>query len=104
MFVMCSPHSSQSVYMWLSGLLTPDVVQKPDQAGLQSLVGPVGAQMQAAGTLTEGKRTAAFNHIKVVAESLQALSWVVYSGPSCGACLSLPLCPKLLTTESALLE
>ena len=35
--------------------------------------------------LTEGRRSSAFNHCKAVAESLQGLSWVVYTGPSSGA-------------------
>ena len=60
------------------------VLQKPEAAELQALVAPVGASMQAAQALTEGRRGAAFNHYKAAAEALQALSWVVYSGPSCG--------------------
>ena len=59
-------------------------LQQPDQAGLQSLVAPVAQQMAAAAKLTEGRRMAAFNHAKVTAEALQALSWVAYTGPSCG--------------------
>lgn len=62
-----------------------DVVQKPDNASLQKLIAPVGAQLQAATELSEGRRSAAFNHLKAVAEALQALSWVVYSGPNSGA-------------------
>ncbi|KAK9819752.1 hypothetical protein WJX72_001921 [[Myrmecia] bisecta] len=62
--------------------------QKPDMGGLQAVVAPVVEQMAAANALTEGRRTAAFNHFKVVAEALHALSWLVYSGPGCG--MSLP--------------
>lgn len=56
---------------------------KPDQGGLQQLVGPVGEQMSAAGALAEG-RGPAFHHCKAVAEALGGLSWVLYSGPACG--------------------
>jgi len=57
---------------------------RPDQGGLQQLVGPVGEQMGQANALTEGRRSTAFHHCKAVAEALGGLSWVVYSGPSCG--------------------
>ena len=40
--------------------------------------------MQAANALLEGRRSAAFNHQKTVADSLHALSWMVYTGPGCG--------------------
>lgn len=59
-------------------------IQKPDEAGLSSVVAPVGAAMQAANTLAENRRSQYFNHNKAVAESLQSLSWVIYSGPSSG--------------------
>ncbi len=59
-------------------------VQRPDAAGLQQLVAPVGASLQAAQALTEGRRGPAFNHYKAAADALQSLSWVVYTGPNCG--------------------
>ncbi|KAG6542898.1 hypothetical protein Mapa_015802 [Marchantia paleacea] len=62
--------------------------KEPNSAGLQNLVKPLGEAIQKAHSLTEGKRTDAFNHQKVVAESLATLSWVVYTGKDCG--LSLP--------------
>ncbi|CAL8460663.1 g193 [Coccomyxa elongata] len=58
--------------------------KKPDMGGLQKLVEPVGIEISAADKLTQGRRSAAFNYSKAVAEALPALSWVVYSGPSCG--------------------
>ena len=59
--------------------------QRPGDTGqLQALVQPVGAQIAAAEQLTQGRRSAGFNYVKAVAEALPALSWVVYSGPSCG--------------------
>ena len=45
---------------------------------------PVGASLQAAQALTEGRRGPAFNHYKAAADALQSLSWVVYTGPNCG--------------------
>ena len=62
----------------------PLPIQRPDAAGLQQLVAPVGASLQAAQSLTEGRRGAAFNHYKAAADALQSLSWVVYTGPNCG--------------------
>ena len=41
--------------------------------------------MQAAMGLTEGRRGGTFNHYKTAADALQGLSWVLYSGPACGA-------------------
>lgn len=58
--------------------------KQPDMGGLQKLVEPVGVEISAADKLTQGRRSAAFNYCKAVAEALPALSWVVYSGPSCG--------------------
>lgn len=52
---------------------------------MQQLVSPVGASLQAAQALTEGRRGPAFNHYKAAADALQSLSWVVYTGPNCGA-------------------
>ncbi|KAK9822160.1 hypothetical protein WJX81_002108 [Elliptochloris bilobata] len=58
--------------------------QKPDQAGLQALLAPVAAQIDAADMLTGSRRGAAFNHFKAVADVLPALAWVAYTGSSCG--------------------
>ncbi|GJP53057.1 hypothetical protein CLOM_g12195 [Closterium sp. NIES-68] len=62
--------------------------KKPDASALPKLLEPLAAAMAAAGKLAEGKRTDAYNHVKAVAESVAALSWVAYSGKDCG--LSLP--------------
>ncbi|CAM6099043.1 unnamed protein product [Calypogeia fissa] len=62
--------------------------KKPDVAELQNLFGPLGEAITKANKLTEGKRTDAYNHQKVVAESLTTLTWVAYTGKDCG--LSLP--------------
>ena len=63
--------------------------QKPDQAALSQLVGPVGEKMEAAQSLTEGRRTEAFNHYKAVAEGLQvggegSTACIVVLNPRCG--------------------
>ncbi|CAI5519329.1 unnamed protein product [Closterium sp. Naga37s-1] len=62
--------------------------KKPDTSALPKLLEPLGAAMAAASKLTEGKRTDAYNHVKAVAESVAALTWVAYSGKDCG--MSLP--------------
>lgn len=62
--------------------------KKPTPNELPALVAPVAEHMQAATALIEGRRSTVFNHQKAVAESLHALSWMVYTGPNCG--LSLP--------------
>lgn len=60
------------------------LLQKPTPNELPILVAPVAEHMQAATAMTEGRRSTVFNHQKVVAESLHALSWMVYTGPNCG--------------------
>ncbi|GAQ84855.1 Adenylate cyclase-associated protein [Klebsormidium nitens] len=60
----------------------------PTPAEMQALVSPVGEVMMKAGSLTEGKRTDEFQHLKAVADSLQALTWVLYAGKESG--MSLP--------------
>lgn len=65
------------------------LVQKPTPNELPALVAPVAEHMQAATALIEGRRSAVFNHQKAVAESLHALSWMVYTGPNCGMVHSL---------------
>ena len=73
------------------GLIYPMcAMQKPYVSQLTTLVGPVAEQMQAATALTEGRRSAAFNHQKTVAEALHALTWLVYTGPGCGELLRAP--------------
>lgn len=77
--------------------------QQPDMGQLQGLVQPVGGQIAAADRLTQGRRSAAFNYAKAVAEALPALSWVVYSGPNCGAAPFFPCVeegPPSLCAES----
>ena len=59
-------------------------LQKPTANELPLLVAPVAEHMQAATALTEGRRSAVFNHQKTAAEALHALSWMVYTGPNCG--------------------
>lgn len=62
--------------------------KRPDPEALQKLVQPIADALTKAYSLTEGKRTDAFNHQKAVAESLLALLWVCYTGRDCG--MSLP--------------
>lgn len=67
------------------GLLTILIhMQRPDGTNMQKVVQPLGEALTKAHSLTEGKRSDAFNHQKAVAESLSALTWVCYSGKDCG--------------------
>lgn len=59
----------------------------PTAEQLQALLKPVGEEMAKAQDLAFKHRSAA-NHCKTVAEALQGLAWVAYSGKGCG--LSLP--------------
>lgn len=56
-------------------------------AELQQLLQPVAQQMVAASALADNRRSAAFNQIKVVTEALHGLSWLAYTGHTCGECL-----------------
>lgn len=59
-------------------------LQCPLPSAMGPLLQPVSAPMAALGTLAEGRRSPAFNHIKALAESVHCLSWLAYTGPSCG--------------------
>eukprot|EP01018_Ginkgo_biloba_P002006 Gb_04306 [translate_table: standard] len=65
-----------------------NALKQPDLEGLTKIIQPLNESITKANTLTEGKRTDFFNHLKGIAESLTALVWVAYSGKDCG--LSLP--------------
>jgi len=65
-------------------LMIPIHMQRPDGTDMQKVVQPLGEALTKAHSLTEGKRSDAFNHQKAVAESLSALTWVCYSGKDCG--------------------
>eukprot|EP00250_Pteridium_aquilinum_P002137 c12340_g1_i1 orf=342-1844(-) len=58
--------------------------KQPDATELQKLLKPLGDAITKASALTDGKRTDSFNHLKVVAESLSALTWVAFTGKDCG--------------------
>ena len=60
-------------------------MQPPEPEKLQGLVGPVGQCLGEAQSLAEDRRSPALHQAKAAAEALQSLTWVVYSGPSCGA-------------------
>jgi hypothetical protein len=67
-----------------SCVVTPACPQQPDVAELQQLLQPVAQHMMDASAAAENRRSQAFNQVKVVAEALQGLSWLAYTGPSCG--------------------
>lgn len=57
---------------------------RPDAAGLQQLVAPVGNLMCKATALADDRQAKYPQHNKVAAEALTGLSWPAYSGPACG--------------------
>eukprot|EP00882_Tetradesmus_deserticola_P033880 GHRQ01038737.1.p1 GENE.GHRQ01038737.1~~GHRQ01038737.1.p1 ORF type:complete len:184 (+),score=72.83 GHRQ01038737.1:148-699(+) len=65
-------------------LLVASNAKQPDTAQLQSVLAPVAEPMMAAGALADNRRSACFQQHKAAAEALQALSWLAYTGPSCG--------------------
>ncbi len=88
LLLTCHIQLTKLQYQWhrmshISNISTT-LLQKPTPNELPILVAPVAEHMQAATAITEGRRSTVFNHQKVVAESLHALSWMVYTGPNCG--------------------
>uniref|UniRef100_A0A383VPJ4 C-CAP/cofactor C-like domain-containing protein n=1 Tax=Tetradesmus obliquus TaxID=3088 RepID=A0A383VPJ4_TETOB len=65
-------------------LLVASKAKQPDTAQLQSVLAPVAEPMMAASSLADNRRSPCFQQNKVAAEALQALSWLAYTGPSCG--------------------
>ncbi|WIA37219.1 hypothetical protein OEZ86_014170 [Tetradesmus obliquus] len=65
-------------------LLVASKAKQPDTAQLQSVLAPVAEPMMAASALADNRRSPCFQQNKVAAEALQALSWLAYTGPSCG--------------------
>ncbi|XP_051132753.1 cyclase-associated protein 1-like [Andrographis paniculata] len=63
--------------------------QKPDTAGLVEFLKPLNDVIAKASTLTEGKRSDFFNHLRTGAESVNALVWIAYTGKNCG--MSMPV-------------
>eukprot|EP00798_Chlamydomonas_sp_ICE-L_P025915 gene25915-11591_t len=51
---------------------------------MRGLIAPVATELGAVAKLTEGRRGPSFNHFKSLSESLQAFSWLFYTGPNCG--------------------
>ncbi|KAK1414459.1 hypothetical protein QVD17_30203 [Tagetes erecta] len=63
--------------------------KKPDMVGLGEFLKPLNEKLMKAISLTEGRRSDFFNHLKAVAESLTALAWIAYTGKDCG--MSMPI-------------
>ncbi|KAB2635672.1 cyclase-associated protein 1 [Pyrus ussuriensis x Pyrus communis] len=63
--------------------------QKPDNAGLAEFLKPLNEAITKANSLTEGRRSDFFNHLKTAADSLSALAWIAYTGKECG--MSMPI-------------
>lgn len=63
--------------------------KKPDMVGLGEFLKPLNEKLMKAISMTEGRRSDFFNHVKAVAESLTALAWIAYVGKDCG--MSMPI-------------
>ncbi|KAL4555645.1 hypothetical protein LXL04_038270 [Taraxacum kok-saghyz] len=63
--------------------------QKPDAGGLAEFLKPLYDRLAEASTMSEGKRSDYFNHLKATSESLNALIWIAYAGKGCG--MSMPI-------------
>lgn len=66
-------------------------------SALQSLLTPVATPMMAVSAAADaGRRSPHFHHLKAMADTATALSWLAYTGPSCGAdvhvCMLIPIC------------
>nr|XP_043622057.1 cyclase-associated protein 1-like isoform X2 [Erigeron canadensis] len=63
--------------------------QKPDAGGLAEFLRPLNDKLTEANSMSEGRRSDFFNHLKAAAESLTALAWIAYTGKDCG--MSMPI-------------
>ncbi|KAA8545970.1 hypothetical protein F0562_020579 [Nyssa sinensis] len=63
--------------------------KKPDMAGLAEFLKPLNEVITKAISMTEGRRSDFFNHLKSAADSLTALAWIAYTGKDCG--MSMPI-------------
>ncbi|KAL7599381.1 cyclase-associated protein 1 [Lactuca sativa] len=63
--------------------------KKPDMVGLGEFLKPLNEKLMKAISMTEGRRSDFFNHLKSVAESLTALAWIAYVGKDMG--MSMPI-------------
>ncbi|XP_071691792.1 cyclase-associated protein 1-like [Rutidosis leptorrhynchoides] len=63
--------------------------KKPDMVGLGEFLKPLNEKLMKAISMTEGRRSDYFNHLKAVAESLTALAGIAYVGKDCG--MSMPI-------------
>ncbi|KAJ8637049.1 hypothetical protein MRB53_011316 [Persea americana] len=70
-------------------LVTVKQYQKPDVTGLAEFLKPLNEVVMKANSLTEGKPSEFFNHLKTAAGSLAALFWIAYTGKGCG--MNLPI-------------
>lgn len=85
----------------------PCDLQKPDLAGLAEFLKPLNETSLKANTLTAGRRSEFFNHLKTVADALSALAWIAYTGKDCGMeiilVISSPLEIEMCSFTSSLL-
>ncbi len=65
-------------------LAVSERAKQPPMSELQALLQPVATEMMTAGKLADDRRSQAFQQLKVVAESLNGLGWLAYTGPASG--------------------
>ncbi|KAI3791593.1 hypothetical protein L2E82_05438 [Cichorium intybus] len=61
-------------------------IEKPDGGAMGEFLRPLNDKIAQANSMSEGKRSDFFNHLKATAtaESLSALIWIAYTGKGCG--------------------
>ncbi|KAI3509578.1 hypothetical protein L1887_24956 [Cichorium endivia] len=63
--------------------------RKPEGGAMGEFLKPLNDKIAQANSMSEGKRSDYFNHLKATAESLSALLWIAYTGKGCG--MSMPI-------------
>ncbi|KVI10718.1 Adenylate cyclase-associated CAP [Cynara cardunculus var. scolymus] len=63
--------------------------QKPDARGMAEFLRPLNEKLTEANSMSEGRRSDFFNHLRAASESLTALAWIAYTGKNCG--MSMPI-------------
>ncbi|KAK8918990.1 hypothetical protein KSP39_PZI020970 [Platanthera zijinensis] len=69
-------------------LIQAKQTQKPNLEALSEFLKPLNELIVKGNSMTEGRKSDYFNHLKTVADSLSALAWIAYFGKDCG--MSLP--------------
>lgn len=52
--------------------------------GLSEFLKPLNEVIMRGSSMTEGRRSDFFNHLKAATDSLTALAWIAFTGKDCG--------------------